>query len=186
MNKGNKMSKEKYPEFSEWVWKKFSNLSKKLNLDDFLSTNYERGRAFIVGTDSQIHGKKTTFVTAIVAHAPTGIHSGGEAAISRMYDKTPYPHLRSRLIMEGMRTLEAAYYLDSALPEDALIRIHLDVNNSKEFKSGLYKEELVGWIAGQGYISYRDIGRKDPKDFPRLVYWKPDSWAAMKVADKHT
>ena len=178
---------KKYPEFKDWVWKKFSNLGKKLNLDEFLTVNYDRDRAFLIGTDSQEHGKSTTFVTAVVAHKSTGLNSGGEAAVHRYRDGTSYHTLRSRLIVETMRTLEAAYYLDSVLPEDAKIRIHLDVNNDKEFKSGLYKEELVGWIAGQGYISYRDIGKNQSfDDFPRLVFWKPDSWAATKVADKHT
>jgi hypothetical protein len=37
---------------------------------------------------------------------------------------------------------------------------------------------------GQGYISYRDV--KDHDNHPRIVFWKPDSWAAQSVADRVT
>jgi predicted RNase H-related nuclease YkuK (DUF458 family) len=174
-----------YPPFEEWAWKSFSNLNKKIDLENFIQVNYGRGRVFHVGTDSQVHNNKTVFATALVAH---NNRLGGEIAIHKFKDRTPYPSLRPRLIMEAMRTLEVAWYLDQKLPQDGKIRLHVDVNNDLKFKSGQYKEQLVGMIMGQGYVSYRDIenDHKEVSDFQRVVFWKPDSWAAMKVADKHT
>lgn len=176
-------NQHKYPEFDEWVWKSFSKPNKVLDLEDFIITNYDRGRIFHIGSDSQVYGKKTVFATAMVAHVTT---QGGEIAIHRYKDLMPYPALRPRLIMEAMRTLEAAWYLDSVLPPAGKIRLHVDVNNDVQFKSGQYKEQLVGMIMGQGYVSYRDIEaqRKQVEDFQRVVFWKPDSWAAQSVADR--
>jgi len=172
-----------YPSFSEWTWKSFSNPNKTIDVEKFLEVNYERGRIFHVGTDSQVYGEKTHFVTALIAHIQTG---GGEIAIHKYKDKMPYPALRQRLLMEAMRTLEVAWYLDSILPEDGKIRLHVDVNNELKFKSGRYKEELVGMIMGQGYLSYKDISSKKIDEYPRVVFWKPDSWAATTVADRQT
>jgi predicted RNase H-related nuclease YkuK (DUF458 family) len=174
-------NQHKYPEFKEWVWKSFSDHKKILNLEDFIIINYNKGRIFHVGTDSQVYGKKTVFATALVAHNRT---QGGEIAIHKYKDLMPYPALRPRLIMEAMITLEVSWYLDQILPANGKIRLHIDVNNELQFKSGQYKEELVGMIMGQGYISYRDV--KDHDNHPRIVFWKPDSWAAQSVADRVT
>lgn len=180
---------EKYPDFNDWEWRGFGIPRKKSNVAEFVASNYERGRAFHIGSDSKVRGSKATFVTALIAHSK---FSGGEIIthkdVMRSYDsKDKYP-LRQRLIAEAMRTLETAWHIDTILPPDANIRLHVDVNDSVQFKSGQYKEELVGMIMGQGYISYREIkeaGEKDD-DFHRIVFWKPDSWAAQSVADRQT
>jgi len=75
--------------------------------------------------------------------------------------------LRQRLMMEAMRSLETAWYLDSLITNKDIISIHLDVNVNLKFKSGQYKNELISLVASQGY-SYSI---------------KPDSFAASKVAD---
>jgi predicted RNase H-related nuclease YkuK (DUF458 family) len=76
--------------------------------------------------------------------------------------------LRQRLLMEAMRSLEVAWYLDKRVSKENIIEVHLDVNRSLKYKSGKYKDELVGLIMGQG--------------FKCLV--KPDSFAASIAADR--
>jgi len=170
---------DRYPPFEEWVWKGFGN-SKEANIDEFVEANWKRGRAFHIGSDSKDYGKKTLFATALIAHHPYG---GGTAIFHK--DKTMlFPSLRQKLVMEAFRTLEVAWYLDQILPPEARIRIHVDFNDSIRYKSGQYKEELVGMIMAQGYVPYRDI--KNKEDHPRIVFWKPHSWAASSVADKKT
>lgn len=176
------MSKQEhtYADFSEWRWRRFYE-NDTVILDDFLAKHAKEGRTMNVGTDSKIHGNKTFFATAIVAHR-TGL--GGAVTIHT--DKVPtYPSLRQKLVMEAMRTLETAWYLSSKLSDDIRIRLHVDVNNELKWKSGQYKEELVGMIMGQGFVSYKDV-IGDPDEYPRLVLWKPDSWAASSVADRRT
>jgi len=169
-----------YKNFNEWTWENFSIPPKILNLKDFIIKNYDRGRIFHIGTDSKVYWKKTIFATALIAHNTA---TGGEIAIHKDKDLAEFSSLRQRLIMETMRTLETAWYLDSVLPPDGKIRLHIDVNNEIKFKSGHYKEELVGMIMGQGYVSYKDVKDDDHK---KVVFWKPDSWAASSVADKRT
>ena len=177
----------KYPEFKDWVWKSFSQPSKKIDINNFVKVNLERERNFHVGSDSKVRGSKVVFATALIAH---NISCGGEIAIHkdimRSFDTKDNHPLRQRLITEAMRTLEVAFYLDGILPEHVNIRLHVDVNNELKFKSGQYKEELVGMIMGQGYTSYKDILDKKFDDHSRIVFWKPDSWAATSVADRRT
>ena len=176
------MSKEqqyKYPDFKDWKWREFYT-PKIVSLDAFLEKNAASGRDFHIGTDSQNHGKNTFFSTAIIAHTR---HTGGSVIIHK--DHTPaYTSLQQKLIIEAMRTLEAAWYLSQKFTNDRIkIRLHLDVNEDIKFKSGQYKEKLVGLIMGQGYEDPSNV--KNPEDHPRLVFWKPEAWAASNVADRN-
>ena len=153
---------EQYKPFKEWKWVDYSG-TKTLNIEQFISDN--KDRYFFIGTDSQNYSKKrqTIFTTALISYK---IRSGGLVALHK--DKIPMvEHLRQRLLMEAMRSLEVAWFLDQKVDKKNIIGIHLDVNESLKFKSGKYKEELIGLIAAQG--------------FNCII--KPDAWAASKVAD---
>ena len=181
-------NQERYPDFKDWVWRGWTS-NKVVEIDTFIAENEAKERRFHVGTDSKEYGKKTLFATALVAH-----HSSQGGSILIHKDKmnahlTKGEGLRHRLIMEAMRTLEVAWYLDQKIVEHTKVRLHVDVNDVLDFKSGQYKEELVGMIMGQGYTSYQDIERQPNKeidDFERVVFWKPDAWAAQSVADRRT
>jgi predicted RNase H-related nuclease YkuK (DUF458 family) len=69
---------------------------------------------------------------------------------------------------ETWRSLETAFELQSILPANVEIIIHVDVNKNKKWKSARYLEELVGMVVGQGF----------------KVVVKPYAWAAQHVADK--
>ena len=170
----------KYADFKDWRWREFyENIT--VDLDAFLDKYVAEGRTMNVGTDSKIRGKYTFFATAIIAHRT---NTGGSVIINKAKVPT-YPSLRQKLLMEAMRTLETAWYLAARLSDDVRIRLHVDVNNELKWQSGQYKEELVGMIMGQGFVSYKDV-IGDPDNYPRLVYWKPASWAASSVADLRT
>tara|TARA_R110000824_G_scaffold8450_3_gene38486 strand:+ start:14092 stop:14592 length:501 start_codon:yes stop_codon:yes gene_type:complete len=164
MSKG--FSKYDYPPFDEWVWKSFDR-KRKIELDEWIANNYLK--EFFVGTDSQVYGNKTTFTTCLIAY-----EMGRGGTIVLHSDKTEsFKDLRPRLLQEAMRSVQAAWYLDERIPAKSNIAIHLDVNESDpelnlRFKSGKYKEELVGLVIAQGFdCSY-----------------KPDSWASSTVADR--
>ena len=151
-----------YKPFEEWKWRDYSG-KKSLNVGEFIAKYNDRH--FFIGTDSQNYSsqKTTVFTTALIAYE---LGSGGCVAMHK--DKVPYiEHLRQRLLLEVMRSVETAWFLDKKVPSDQIIGIHVDVNQSLQFKSGKYKDELVGFVAGQG--------------FRCLV--KPDAWASSKVAD---
>ena len=159
------MTKQKnsnYSPIEEWKWRQYDG-KHKADLDEFIAKH--RNDLFFIGTDSQSYSKKnvTVFTTALIAYT---MHKGGSVILHR--DRVPrMEHLRQRLLMEAMRSLEIAWYLNERIPSESLIGIHLDVNQSLKYKSGQYKDELVGLVVGQG--------------FKALV--KPDSWAANSVAD---
>jgi len=119
-----------------------------------------------VGTDSQVKRKTKSiqFSTCIVLYRKG---KGGRIFINQ--SKEPYSEsLHQRLQKEAWRSLSVAFDLSSLLPFNAEIVIDLDVNQSREHKSGNYVEELVGMIVGQGF----------------KCRVKPDAWAAQSVADK--
>jgi len=151
-----------YKPFAEWGWKRYSGKG-RVDVAEFIESH--KTDAFFVGTDSQNYTKKSScvFTSVIIAYT---MHKGG-AAITHT-DKVPFiESLRQRLLTEAMRSLEVAWFLDGKIPDDNFIGVHLDVNSSLDYKSGKYKNELVGLVACQG--------------FNALV--KPDAWAASKVAD---
>jgi predicted RNase H-related nuclease YkuK (DUF458 family) len=154
-----------YAPFIEWAWKDYDGKA-TVSIDDFIKKNLRDDSYFMIGSDSQNYSKKgiCKFTTVLIAYR---LYKGGSVIIHR--DKVPYvPNLRQRLYLEAMRSLEAAYHVNTLVPSKNVIEIHLDVNPSTDFKSGLYKDELIGMIAGQGY---------------RCLI-KPDAWAASGAADR--
>ena len=161
------MTQETYLPFKEWDWKSYDG-SKKIDLIPWLEKYSDR--VFYIGTDSQntksVKRGKCTFTTAVIAYK-MGV--GGVIAIHT--DKTPYmASLRQKLLMEAMRSLECAWFVNDHIPEASSICIHLDVNDKLEFKSSNYKDELISLILAQGF----------------QVKHKPNSWASSTVADKRT
>jgi len=156
-------NKYNYPPFDEWRWRSYDG-KKAADIDLFIQNHLSD--YFFIGTDSQNHPKKRTcvFTTALIGYK---MGHGGSIIIYR--EKVPYiESIRQRLLMEAMRSLETAWYVDKKVPDKNLICIHLDVNKNLKYKSGKYKDELVGLIIGQGFSC-------------RV---KPDAFAASKTADK--
>lgn len=157
--------RREYAPFDEWVWKSYDG-RKKVNIDEFIENH--KNEVFIIGTDSQPHSKRQicTFASVLVAYE---WGRGGAIIIHR--DKTPFmdkSRLRQRLLLEAMRSLEVAWYLDSKINDKSIISVHLDVNPNLKWMSSKYKEELVTLVASQGF---------------KYVI-KPDAFGASKVADR--
>jgi len=153
-----------YAKFEEWVWKDFDG-KKKVSFDDFVTTHPDC--FFIIGTDSQNHKKRQqcVFTSVLIAYK---MGRGGSVIMHR--DRVPVMNaLRQRLLMEAMRSLEVAWYLNTKIDDKDIIQIHLDVNSNLKWKSAQYKEELVGLIVGQGFTNVRI---------------KPDAFGASKCADR--
>jgi len=158
---------QRYKPFEEWVWRAYDG-RRKINLEEYVRDRRDNN-FFFIGTDSRNYSKKRSCVFTSVLIAYTKEHHGGSAVIHR--NVVPFMEsLRQRLIMEAMRSLEVAWWLTKIIPKENVIGIHLDVNQNLKFKSGQYKNELVGLIVSQG--------------FKALV--KPDAWAASCVADSRT
>jgi predicted RNase H-related nuclease YkuK (DUF458 family) len=150
-----------YPIFSEWEWESYDGKNKIL-IDDFLKKHQQSNVSFYIGTDSQTYGHKCVMTTVLIAYK---LGRGGNIIVHSQ--KLPsFDNLRQRLLGEAMRSLETAWYIDPKIDKNPII-IHLDVNPDLNYRSGQYKDELVGLIMAQNF----------------LVSTKPNSWAATKVAD---
>jgi len=116
-----------------------------------------------VGCDSQQHDLTTEFVTVIVLLKPG---KGGRVLYTT--EKVPrIKSLRERLLTEVMKSVNVSFELDAVLSRDTELVVHVDANPNLKFKSSKILPELVGYVMGQGFTCLT----------------KPDSWAAMHVAD---
>jgi predicted RNase H-related nuclease YkuK (DUF458 family) len=135
----------------------------------FVATRHERDYRLIVGTDSlpNLDGQ-VYLVTAIVLHR---IGNGG--IYFWMRTLTPKLRvLRDRMYAEALASISMAQRLE-AVPElrpllKSNIEIHVDVGEAGPTREMI--QELVGMIIAHGYAAKT----------------KPESFAASKVADRHT
>ena len=128
----------------------------------------EHNYKVFVGTDSQVNRKrrKVMYVTCIVLYKQ---NKGGRIFLQKDLIRTPNT-LRERLSDEVWRTLELCFELKDILPPDVEIIVDVDLNKNPKHKSGQYVQELVGMVTGSGF----------------MCRTKPDSWAAMCVADRYS
>ncbi|MFW5804756.1 MAG: ribonuclease H-like YkuK family protein [bacterium] len=154
--------KPEWDPFVKWKWRSYDG-KKNIDVCDFIENRKQD--LFFIGTDSQNYSKNNIcqFTTVLIAYR---MKKGGAVITHKI--KVPYmDSLRQRLVMEAMLSLEVAWYLDQKIPKESIVGIHLDVNRNLKYKSGQYKDELVGMIIGQGFNALT----------------KPDAWAASSVAD---
>lgn len=168
------MKKElyEYPPVEQWKWRSYDG-TKSINIDEFIASHQDCN--FYIGTDSDPVGNHTNFATCLIARLEVDGHGkGGYIIVSkqRTAEKDAKKLMRPRLISEAMRSLSLAYYLDTRIPPDDVIHIHLDVNPCIDFKSNQCYDQMVGMIMSQG-IRFKPV-------------CKPNSWAATKVADRKT
>jgi len=168
-----------FKEFSTEGWTYYGN-DTKTSIADFI--NMHPDAELYVGTDSQRHGNRKkkykywTFTTCVAAYTR---RKGGNAILFSENVRNPQGFdgklerpkklslLRQRLMVEAMKSLEVAWYLNTIVSEDRPITIHLDVNQNIQFDSTKYKDELVGYVTAQGFNCEH----------------KPNAWAASWAAD---
>lgn len=115
-----------------------------------------------IGTDSQNHGRSTTYATVIVFHSGSGGHV--------IYTKEIIPIVRDRwtkLWMEVDKSVALANYLKENGIEN-IDTIDLDYNPNPKFWSNRLLDPAIGYVIASGFT---------PRHKPNAVY-------ASIVADK--
>lgn len=167
--------------FESWVWKKY-DLEQIVDFKDFIRSN--KRKLFFVGTDSQQRPKYRSciFSSVLVAWDYDELAGCGHGATAiRTHDKKkifPIEAISSRLMSEVLRSIEICKALEEELLEISLEEgfdytgnfkgVTIDVNQSPMYKSGKYKDALVGMVMSYGWN----------------VLIKPDNMTASKVADR--
>lgn len=135
----------------------------------FVDANTEKNYKLIIGTDSlpNIRGE-VYLVTAIVLHR---VGNGGIYFWQRTLTRKMHT-LRDRMYAEALASISTAQVLEQAVGKSLIdqqhIEIHVDVGEFGPTREMI--QELVGMIVAHGYAAKT----------------KPESFAASKVADRHT
>lgn len=138
-------------------------------INEFIKAKPHHRYKLTVGTDSERRlNNSADFVTAIVIHR---VGNGGR--YFWRHEKLDKIHnLRNRMYQEVLLSLETGKELIKILKESENphldFEIHIDVGENGETKSMI--QELVGMVRANNFEART----------------KPDSYAASKVADRHT
>jgi len=123
-----------------------------------------------IGADSCVRKEKCTFSAAICLHGAPNQHGGRYFFRRNQVNKSEFPALMPRILSEVQRSIEIGMRLLDSVPE-LKVEIHLDVSEKeKEQATSKFADMLAGYAKGAGF-TYK---------------LKPDSFAAMSVADKHS
>ncbi len=141
------------------------------DLVDYMEASPKDKYMLVVGSDSKLYREKAVFVSVIFIHR---VGKGARYFYKRKKEKIGR-NLRRRIYMETGLSLELGQILiermHSALKNANLnydFEIHVDIG-----KNGPTKEmirEIIGMIQGNGFVAR----------------YKPESFCASTVADKHT
>lgn len=131
------------------------------DIGEWVRTATTDGQLVHIGTDSMQFSRVTQFVTVVAIITPG---KGGRAAYRR-HQEPRIRSLRERLAKEVHASVGLALVLAPIAPS---LTVHVDANPSPAHKSGLYVQELVGAVVGQGF---------------RYAI-KPDAWCASTAADR--
>ncbi len=149
------------PSTGEPVWRSFDGTV----VDDIVGrvSDLTQSEPLIlhVGTDSQMRGQTTRFVTVITLVRPGrgGLVFYRSERIGRDFD------LAHKLFREAELSINTA--LELAPRVDQEIWVHVDANEDRRHRSSAYVKALAGMVLGYGF----------------QVRLKPDSWCASSVAD---
>lgn len=141
----------------------------KSRVSEFMAEMKKMPYRIIVGSDSQsVESGGYDFVSALVVHR---VGEGGIYFYTREIVKRKYS-LKERMYEEAIRSLQMAAQIADLFKENGIskynVEIHVDIGQKGETREVI--NEIVGMVRGSGY---------DCKI-------KPDSFAASKVADRHT
>lgn len=153
---------------------KLSLIATAREIANFIKKEPNLSYRVVIGSDSQekkLNGKKElNIVGAVVVHRKG---KGGRYFYQK--EKRKYPHsLRDKIYQETFFSLKLANkllpYLNKFLNghNHYQLEIHIDVGRTGETREMI--KEVVGIVSGSGFE----------------VKTKPESFAASKVADKHT
>lgn len=133
----------------------------------YVSSSPDSVYRFIIGSDSQTFGSRSThFVTVIIVHR---LGKGARTYLTGSI-KTGHLSLRQKIYTEAAMSLEVCGWLKEQFQvfnHQANLEVHLDVGHKGATKALV--KEIVGWVTHSGF---------------RAVI-KPDSFGASKVADRY-
>jgi len=136
---------------------------------NYLKADSDHSYRLVIGTDSQAkNGNGTDFVVALIIHR---IGAGGIYFWKRIEESRRYA-LRQRMYQEAIFSLAAADEFLKLFKQDGIskydLEIHVDIGKVGDTRDMI--AEIVGMVRNSGF----------------KVKTKPDSFAASKVADRHT
>jgi predicted RNase H-related nuclease YkuK (DUF458 family) len=140
------------------------------NILELIAAHAKNKGKICIGTDSFVKKSDCIFSMAICLYGAEG-QNGGRYFINRtVSNKSLYPTMLQRIILETQKSIDLGTRLLRASPK-LEIEIHLDVSPaSKNNGTSRFADMLVGYAKGAGF-AYKV---------------KPDSFAAMSIADKHS
>lgn len=141
----------------------------KKRVADFMAADKKKPYKIIVGSDShKMEEGGYDFVSALVVHR---VGFGGIYFYEREIVKRRYS-LKERMYDEAIRSLQLAEKIADLFRDNGIskynVEVHVDIGHQGETRDII--TEIVGMVRSSGY---------DCKI-------KPDSYAASKVADRHT
>jgi uncharacterized protein len=141
------------------------------DLVDYMEAEPNDKYSVIVGCDSKLYRETTVFVNVILVHR---IGKGARYFYQRHYQDVG-KELRPRIYQEASMALDLGQQfitrLKKALTKQKLdysFEIHVDIGKDGPTKNMI--REIVGMIEGNGFIAR----------------YKPESYCASTVADRHT
>ncbi len=121
-----------------------------------------------IGTDSQVIKNRLSVVTCVCFYK-RGIKKNQIFYAKRREPAKNFPTLRSRMIYEAYKSLEAALEIDKHVFSE--LTVHLDIGTDpKRCKTAKFEKELRTLVKSQGFG----------------CEVKPYSWASSSIADKYT
>lgn len=141
----------------------------KQSVESYLEAEPLRQYRLVIGTDSQTKNvSETDFVVALIIHR---VGRGGIYFWKRIVEQKKY-RLRDRMYQEAIYSLQEAQEFLQLFKGNGItkfdLEIHVDVGHKGETREMI--AEIVGMVRSSGFA----------------VKTKPDSFAASKVADRHT
>jgi hypothetical protein len=137
----------------------FIKETKKLNSE---------GLDVYIGSDSQVIKGRLSIVTCICFYK-RGINKNQIFYAKKKVPAERYPTLRSRMLFEAYKSLEAALEIDPYV--NGKLTVHLDIGSDPtKCKTAKFEKELRMLIKSQGFG----------------CEVKPDSWASSSIADRFT
>ena len=154
---------------SDWVTGSGKRISFDTIIDLISVHNKDKGKVCI-GTDSFVKKNDCIFSVAICLYGAEG-QNGGRYFIKRTKsNKKLYPTMLQRIVLETQKSIDLGTQLLDVAPRSN-IEIQLDVSpTNKNNGTSRFADMLIGYSKGAGF-EYKV---------------KPDSFAAMSVADKHS
>jgi predicted RNase H-related nuclease YkuK (DUF458 family) len=135
-------------------WRKLNGGRIKISIADEVSKVLMREREaghemkVCIGTDSQVKGKETEFVTVIVFIRKG---KGGFMYIHNEITKQRMS-IKQRMLMEVVKSIEVAYALCTVFSRYSVdMEVHADINTNPNFKSNDALKEAMGYIVGMGF-----------------------------------